>query len=80
MLEHGKHVLCEKPLTMNEKQTRQLVELARSKKLLLLDGIWSRSFPAYADLRKLLDSGLIGDVVQLHITFGFNLEGINRLK
>ena len=33
MFEYNKHVLCEKPLTMNAVQTKQLIETARSKKL-----------------------------------------------
>ncbi|RZC41922.1 trans-1,2-dihydrobenzene-1,2-diol dehydrogenase-like, partial [Asbolus verrucosus] len=80
MLEHGKHVLCEKPLTMNEKQTRQLIEIAKNKKLFLKEAVWSRSFPAYQELRKILDSGSIGEIVQVNVTFGFDLSNIDRLK
>lgn len=39
MLEHGKHVLCEKPLCINEKLARKLIEYAESKKLFLMEGI-----------------------------------------
>lgn len=62
MLENGKHVLCEKPFTMNEKQTKKLVELARQKKLFLMEAVWSRFFPVYEELRKCIDSGKIGEV------------------
>ena len=37
MFEYNKHVLCEKPLTMNAVQTKQLIETARSKKLFLME-------------------------------------------
>ena len=37
MLEHGKHVLCEKPMGMNVKETRSMVALAREKKLFLME-------------------------------------------
>lgn len=47
MLDHGKHILCEKPLCLNEKQARQLLEYAKSKKLFCMEAIWSRCFPAY---------------------------------
>ncbi|KAJ8947542.1 hypothetical protein NQ318_005021 [Aromia moschata] len=63
MLENGKHVLCEKPFTMNEKQTRKLIEIARANKLFIMEAIWSRCFPVYRELRKILDSGLIGDTL-----------------
>lgn len=39
MLDHGKHVLCEKPLSMNEKQCRQLIEYAKEKNLFLMEGM-----------------------------------------
>lgn len=62
MLENGKHVLCEKPFTMNEKQTRKLIEIARAKKLFIMEAIWSRCFPAYRELRRIIESGDIGEV------------------
>ena len=37
MLEYNKHVLCEKPITMNGIQTKKLIETARSKKLFLME-------------------------------------------
>ena len=37
MFEYNKHVICEKPLTMNAIQTKQLIETARSKKLFLME-------------------------------------------
>ena len=80
MLEHGKHVICEKPLTMNEKQTRALVDVAKNKKKFLMEAVWSRCFPAYEQLRKLLDAGTIGDVLQVNADFGFDLTQIDRLK
>lgn len=45
ILEHGKHLLCEKPLTMNEKQTQKLISLAKEKGLFLMEAVWSRFFP-----------------------------------
>jgi len=37
MFEYNKHVLCEKPMTMNANQTQKLIETARSKKLFLME-------------------------------------------
>lgn len=80
MLNNGKHVLCEKPLTMNHKQASELVNLAKSKKLFLMEAIWSRCFPAYEVLQKEILSGSIGEVYQVLVSFGFNLEGVERLS
>ena len=43
-LNHGKAVLCEKPMSLNLKQTREMIDLARSKKIFLMEGMWSRFF------------------------------------
>jgi dihydrodiol dehydrogenase / D-xylose 1-dehydrogenase (NADP) len=80
MLEHGKHVLCEKPLTMNQKQTSELIGIAIQKKLFLMEGIWSRCFPIYTELKYILDAGSIGDVIQINVNFGFDLQDVDRLK
>lgn len=37
MIEAGKHVLCEKPLCMNVKETKQLIQLAKEKKVFLME-------------------------------------------
>ena len=41
-LEANKHVLCEKPLGMNVKETEEMLKLAQKKKLFFMEAIWSR--------------------------------------
>lgn len=79
MLEAGKHVLCEKPMTMNLSDTEKLVALAREKKLFLMEAIWSRFFPAYEQLRKEIQAGTIGDPLLVEATFGVHLQGVERV-
>lgn len=79
MLENGKHVLCEKPFTLNEQQTRELLDLAKQKNLFLMEAIWSRCFPVYDELKKILDSGELGTIYQVSVNFGFPLQNIERL-
>ncbi|XP_014211051.1 trans-1,2-dihydrobenzene-1,2-diol dehydrogenase [Copidosoma floridanum] len=80
MLGAGKHVLCEKPMAMNLKQTKELVGLAKEKSLFLMEAIWSRCFPAYDTLRREIAEKSIGDVKQVIVSFGFNLRDIDRLN
>jgi len=68
-ISRGKHVVCEKPLCMNVKETQELVQYAREKKVFLMEGIWSRFFPAYNILRDELDAGTIGTVTQVIVSF-----------
>ena len=80
MLNAGKHVLCETTLTLNARQSRELIELARSKGLFLMEGIWSRCFPTYEILKQEIDEGTIGEVKQVYVNFGFRFPQENRLK
>ena len=71
-LEGGKAVLCEKPFTMNLREAVQVVALAREKKLFLMEAMWTRFMPALAEVRRIIDSGLLGVVHQVHADFGFS--------
>lgn len=75
MLTHGKHVLVQKPLCMNEKQVRKLVELAKEKNVFLAEGMWSRMLPSYQYIRKQIKSGKLGEIVSVDIEFGNNVMG-----
>lgn len=80
MLNHSKHVLCEKPLTMNIKQTMELLNLAKEKKLFLMEAIWSRCFPIYDIVKNEIQSNGIGEVYQVLVSFGFRLPHVERLN
>lgn len=73
-MDHGKHVLCEKPLCVNSRDTKKLLEHARSKNLLLLEGVWSRFFPSYNYLEKQIKSGNLGELKSLDVEFGYPLN------
>eukprot|EP01083_Nonionella_stella_P035200 96157_1 len=66
----GKHVLCEKPIAINERQTQQMVDAARQNNTFLMEAMWTRFFPAYRKARELITSGVIGDVIQYYDDFG----------
>ena len=65
LLNAGKHVLCESPLTLNRAQAQELFELARAKNLILMEAIKTAYSTAYSRLLVLLKSGKIGDIVSV---------------
>ncbi len=69
VLEAGKPVLCEKPFTVNAKQARALVDLARRKDLFLMEAMWMRCMPLIRKVKELVDSGAIGDIRMLTAEF-----------
>ncbi|KAG0725934.1 Trans-1,2-dihydrobenzene-1,2-diol dehydrogenase [Chionoecetes opilio] len=79
MLRNGKPVLCEKPLCMNVRETQQLVDLARQKKVFLMEAVWARFFPVYKEMVRRIKAGEIGDVVQVIADFGRNSQHCQRL-
>ena len=70
-LNAGKAVLCEKPFTLNAAEAERVVELARERGLFLMEGMWTRFFPAMERLRELLSDGAIGEPRMLAVDFGF---------
>ena len=76
-LNAGKSVLCEKPLGMNIEQTEEMIALAQSKKVFLMEAIWSRTFPVYQQLKRTLDQKTIGDVKHMVMTNGVSTKGPN---
>nr|KAG5688442.1 hypothetical protein BaRGS_001859 [Batillaria attramentaria] len=68
-LEHGKHVLCEKPVTMTQDECQQLVDKAREKKLFFMEGIWTRFFPAFRAVREELKTGSLGQITFVRACF-----------
>jgi len=62
VLAGGKHVLIEKPITMDASQAAELVGLATENKLVLLEAMWTRWLPHMIRIREIIAAGLIGEV------------------
>lgn len=78
-VEHGKPVLVEKAFTGNMRQAEQLIRLAREKKILVAEAIWTRYMPAGNIVRSLLESGAIGEPKTLKAEFSVPLTHVQRL-
>jgi predicted dehydrogenase len=73
-LEAGKPVLCEKPFALNAHEAEGVIQVAREKKLFVMEAMWSRFFPLMARLRQLLADGAIGDVQMLVADLGIHFD------
>ncbi|XP_050427269.1 trans-1,2-dihydrobenzene-1,2-diol dehydrogenase-like [Adelges cooleyi] len=69
MLANGKHVLCEKPFCINTKQLAELIELAKSKRIFLMEAMWSRFGPAYEKVFEEIQKGTLGNVLSVKANF-----------
>ncbi|WP_458780718.1 Gfo/Idh/MocA family protein [Arthrobacter sp. D3-16] len=70
-LEAGKHVLCEKPFTINAGEARELVRLAGERGLFLMEAVWTRFLPATRRALELTGGGEIGVVRWVQADLGF---------
>lgn len=69
----GRNVLVEKAFTINEKQARELVELAREKNLLLAEALWTRYLPMRNKLDEIIAAGAIGEAQSLTANLGYEI-------
>lgn len=69
-LRAGRAVLCEKPLTLDEPSSRELVETAKAAGVFLMEAMWARCNPAIRRMQALLADGAIGEVTSVHANFG----------
>jgi predicted dehydrogenase len=70
-LKHGKAVLCEKAFAINSKQAEEMVALARTQKVFLMEAMWTRFLPHYLKVKEMLDEGKIGEIKGVLAHFGF---------
>jgi predicted dehydrogenase len=70
-LRAGKHVLCEKALTINAREAAELVTLARSKNLFMMEAMWSRFLPSMQRAFEIAASGELGVVQWVSADLGF---------
>jgi choline-phosphate cytidylyltransferase len=74
-LNKGKHVLCEKPMVLSEKEAKEVYEIAYGKKLVLLEAIKTAYAPGFIRLVSVAKSGLIGQIKNIDATFTKLVEG-----
>jgi predicted dehydrogenase len=72
---HGKHVLCEKPLAMNEGDIQRMIDRMSKAGLMLFTGFTYRFSGSAKEIQRLVRSGAIGEVRSLRLNYLWNLHG-----
>lgn len=73
-MKHGKHVLCEKPLAVNETQVQKMIDVATENKVFLMEALWTRFNPSLVKVLKHIEVGEIGNVSYVNADFCFFRE------
>jgi predicted dehydrogenase len=64
-LSHGKHVLVEKPFTINAREAAEVIDLAETRGLVVMEAMWARFLPHMARVREIVASGQLGRIRSL---------------
>lgn len=75
-LSHGKHVLVEKPFTLNTKEGEELIDIARKKNKILCVGHVYEYHPAVQKLKEYISSGYLGNIYYMH----FDRTGLGPIR
>ncbi|MDO4295954.1 MAG: Gfo/Idh/MocA family oxidoreductase [bacterium] len=77
-LTHGKHVLCEKSITLNSAELMLAMDLARQHQVVLAEAMTIFHMPLYRKLHDLIQQGQLGPLRLLQLNFGsykeYNME------
>ena len=71
----GKHVLVEKPMTLDAAQAKVLIAAAREAGVLAMEAMWTNFLPQTDIIRQLLDDGVFGDIAMVSADFGHSQTG-----
>ena len=77
-LKHGKHVLCEKSITLNETELKEAVALAKQNDVILAEAMTIYHMPLYKKLDDIIKNGVLGSLRLVQMNFGsfkeYNME------
>ncbi len=69
-LESGKHVLCEKSITLNSAELNEAVEIAKKNKVVLAEAMTIYHMPIYKKLKQMMDENTFGPLQMIQMNFG----------
>ena len=71
----GKHILCEKPVTVNAPELERVLSVVRQRDVFFMEAFMYRCHPQWQTVREIIDAGIIGEVRRL----GYGRPGEIRL-
>jgi predicted dehydrogenase len=78
--EHGKHVLCEKPLALNAAEVRAMIAACGARGVTLMEAFMYRYTARTRAVLEVLRSGVLGEIKFVHASFRFLLNRPDSIK
>ena len=71
-LENGKHVLCEKPMSLSYNDAERMIEASKKNNRFFMEAFWTRFIPSIQDIVQKVNSGILGEVNYIKADFAFH--------
>lgn len=75
-----KHILCEKPAALNEKEVLEMIMTCKENNVLFMEAFAFRCHPKWLWLREVLDSGYIGDIKNVQARFAITIDNNHDIR
>jgi predicted dehydrogenase len=76
----GKHVLCEKPIALNEQQCNDMIREAGANNVILMEAFMYRYSLVIKRVLSLLNSGVLGKITGIHACHGYDLNWVSPVR
>lgn len=73
-MKKGKHVLCEKPIAMNEKEAEEMFRVSEQTGMLLMEAFMYRFTDKTKKIIEIIASGALGEIRNVHVHHGYTLN------
>jgi scyllo-inositol 2-dehydrogenase (NADP+) len=73
-MENKKHVLCEKPLAINKKEAKAMIETSCRTNRFFMEALWTRFNPSFKAIKKCIEKGEIGEIKYINSDFSFKSD------
>lgn len=73
-IEHGKHVLCEKPMALNIADIEKIESAAKQHQVYVMEGFMYRFHPQHQRIQEIISSGAIGEVRSVRTCFAYPMQ------
>ena len=70
MLKSGKHILCEKPLGVDYKESKKILDASIASNKIIKTGFNHRFHPSIIEAKKIIDQGKIGKILNIRANYG----------
>ncbi len=79
-ISHNKNILCEKAFTVNSIQAKEIISLAKDKRIFVAEAFWTKYIPLWMTLSKLIESKVIGKIYSLTANIGCMVSEVPRVS